>query len=99
MIIKINHYIDVMMEAFISALLSLILFAIGYGKLKERVDSNRRVSDERYNLVQKELDLLSEEINTSKATLGEIKTSVAEIRISVKYILESINELKDNKRQ
>ncbi len=77
-----------MIEALASLLISLVIFAIGYGKLVEKVKSNREVSDSRYSLVQKEIDMLREDFKV----LNEIKVTLAELKKDVQHIIERLDD-------
>lgn len=66
-----------MIEALISLLLSMIVFAYGYGRLSEKVKSMETTSNKH------SVDL--EEIH-------EIKTAIAEIKVDIEYIKNKIDE-------
>jgi hypothetical protein len=75
-----------MIEAASALIIALIAFAIGYGTMKEKVISQKALSDERYLHLLKEIDMLKD----SHLTLSQIKISIAEIVKDIHYIKEKL---------
>lgn len=83
-----------MIEAAAALIIALVTFAIGFGSLRQKVDSNKAISDERWKSVQGELKVIKEDASNTRESLGDIKRDIAEIRIHVNYIVEAIRDKK-----
>jgi hypothetical protein len=75
-----------MIEAIVSFSISLVLFAIGYGRLLERIDqvAKRLLEDERHNEEQ------MKSITTELKVVTDLRVDLAEIKKDIHYIKEKI---------
>lgn len=81
-----------MMEAIVALIISLITFAIGYGILIQKVNSNKQISDERYNLVIKDIDSLQETNDETSKVLTDIKVTLQRLSSDIHYIKEKMED-------
>lgn len=84
-----------MIEAAVALFLALLVFAVGYGNLQEKVKANKQTSDERYTLVQKELDAMKESNDDTKKVLNEIQVALRGVSGDIHYIKKAIEKLED----
>lgn len=87
--------IKTMLEAMISLSIAIIVFAFGYGKLNSDVKNNKQVSDDRYKLLQKDLDSIKDDVDQTKDNVGDIKVTLQVLKTSAEYIVKSIDEIKN----
>lgn len=84
-----------MIEAAVALLIALVAFAVGYGNLQEKVKANKQTSDERYALVQKELDAMKESNDDTKKVLNEIQVALRGVSGDIHYIKKAIEKLEE----
>lgn len=82
--------VNMAIESVITLVIALIAGAIGYGVLKQKVDSNKQLADDKFKNLQKQIDIISDELSTTRESLSDIKRDIAEIRIHVNYIVDAI---------
>lgn len=90
-----NLKVNKMIEAAVALFLALLVFAVGYGNLQEKVKANKQTSDERYTLVQKELDAMKESNDDTKKVLNEIQVALRGVSGDIHYIKKAIEKLEE----
>lgn len=79
-----------MIEAIITLLISLIIFAFGYGNLQGRVTANKEAAEERFKLMQKELDSLSESNSETHDAVNKILITLEGNSKDLQFIKEKL---------
>jgi len=82
-----------MLEAAVALFIGLIVGAVGYGNLQEKVKSNKQISDDRYVLLTKELDAIKSNNDTTTKILHEIQVSLKGLSSDIFYIKKAIDKL------
>jgi len=77
-----------MLEAIVSGLIALVVFAFGYGRLSEKINNQKEINDSRYFQTNKEIDTLKK----TYEVLNKINTSIALIQQDLAGIKEKLKQ-------
>lgn len=74
--------------------LSVIIGAVGYGRLRQSVISAKETSDERHELVTREISALKMEQSKDSEAFTTIKVDLSAIKADVKNLNDNFTEWK-----